>query len=56
MTEERREASANGDVVDDRAPLLSFPPRNSSTQNASNTEDGAKEGAGGTRFLKAFCK
>ena len=40
---------ANVDA-DDRAPLLSFPPKKNSVENAINTESEPAE-AGGTRFV-----
>lgn len=53
MTEGEREANIDSDPANDRAPLLSFPPRNGpalgSTRNAINAE-GDAEGASGSRF------
>ena len=51
MTEGEREANVDSDSADDR-PLLSLPPKNTSTsgsaKNAINAEDDA-EGASGSR-------
>jgi len=52
-----REANVDGDGVDDRAPLLSFPPRNDSVRNVINAEGNARQTetevfteVGGSRF------
>ena len=56
MTEGEREANVDSDPGDDRAPLLSFPPKNGSTsgstRNAINiiNAEGDTEGASGSRF------
>ena len=52
MTEREKEVNVDSDPTDDRAPLLSFPPKNGSAKNAINDE-GDAEGASGSRLI--FC-
>lgn len=47
MMDKEKEANVDGD---DRAPLLSYPPKSSSTENAINAGGELGKAGGGSRF------